>query len=434
MMIHGRKAGAAIAHGWRLCRIWWGEPHYLGKCATIGGTLYALGVIIDPPGSLLVAFELIAGLGIFVALPRRPYWAVPLGLLLCFALSFAKTMQISGMIAIVTLFLASGYAMPVWFAIAAPFVYAVLDAAGGMWLGTQGAGAAFFKGMLDGYARSGGVAVDYGRYMMAFALANLVFDIIFFGFYTIMGFSFRSSKAAAERLARAEAMLGRITREQELAHMIHDSVANDASTIALLAWRAKTIENRDERNAMLDAIYDCSHDALGRVHDVIDVLNGKRPLQLDATATAPQCSDAVALDAQIERYAENQDRVLGMLGFVGTSHIEGALPESTVVPAANASVALGLLREIYANIVRHCDTDAIAQAQIPLRYTVLISFEAHAIRIVQTNPITGRPKALASSGGGKGLRLQQAALETIGGTLTGTIRHNSWTLTAIIPL
>lgn len=433
-MIRGCKAGAGISHWWRLCRTWWGEPHYLGKCAAIGGALYALGVIIDPPGSIPVAFGLLAGFGIFVALPRRPYWAVPLGLLLCFAFSFAETMQISGMIAIVTLFLASGYAMPVWFAVAAPFVYAALDAAGGIWLGTHGAGAVFFKGMLEGYARSGGVAVDYGRYTLALSLANLVFDIIFFGFYTIMGFSFRSGKATAERLSRAEAMLGRISREQELAHMIHDSVANDASTIALLAWRAKTVENRDERNAMLDAIYDCSHDALNRVHDVIDVLNGKRPLQSDATADTAQRGDAVALDARIERYAENQDRVLGMLGFTGVSHIEGTLPENTVVPAANVSAAMGLLREMYANIVRHCDANATAPAPTALRYTVLISFEAHAIRIVQTNPITGYPKALANSGGGKGLKLQQACLATIGGTLTAAIQGNNWMLTAVIPL
>lgn len=430
------KVRDVILRQWHLWHTWWREPHYLGKCAIIGGALYALGAVADAPDEPLTFIGCLLGLGVIVLLPRWPHWAIPVGLALCFASSFQYVQsqtQLCGIVTIVVMFLASGYAMPTWFAVGAPLVYALLDAAGAIWLGAHGAGMRMLRDFLDFYADSGGSVADYSHYPVALGVSNIVFDVIFFGFYSVMGFAFRAGNAKSQRLERAEAMLARVTREQELAHMIHDSVANDASTIALLAWRAKSVESRDERNAMLDAIYRCSHDALDRVHEVIDVLNGKRSLQQVATiAGVGEQGNAVALDAQMERYMENQNRVLGMLGIAGTSRIEGALPDNAVISPALRGAVMGLLREIYANIVRHCDAGDDEMATPA--YTLMVSIAPHAVRIVQTNPITGQPKALFGAGHGKGLALHRAAIESLGGTLFAGARNGVWTLSADIPL
>lgn len=438
------KALASMRHYRQQWRTWWKEPHFLGKCAVIGGMLYALGAVIDAPDDPLGTIGCLLGLGIIVTLPRQPNWAIPAGLAWCFASSFQyfqNQMQLCGIVAIVVMFLASGYAMPMWFAVGAPLVYALLDAAGGMWLGTHGAGTEILRALLDFYADSGRSVADYSHYAVAFGVANIVFDAMFFGFYTILGLSFRSSNAKGERLARTEAMLGRVTREQELAHMIHDSVANDVSTIAMLAWQAKSVQDTGKRNAMLDTIYACSHDALDRVHEVIDVLNGKRSLR-QSEAIDGDCTGAL-LDARVEQYVETRDRVMGMLGLHGSTHIEGATSLQTVVSAANSSIIMGLLAEIYANIVRHCaHLDEQAEQEYGQghekdtapAYTLMISFEPQAVRIVQTNSIASQPHALESAAHGKGLSLHRAAIESVGGTITASGRNGIWTLSARIPL
>lgn len=336
----------------------------------------------------------------------------------------------------------------------------------------------------------------------------LVFEMMVFGFLAILGVSFRRTTQATRRLARTERMLGRVTQEQRLAHMIHDAVANDMSTIAMLAWRAKTA---DDDAAMLDSIYERSQHALERVHEVIDVLNGKRELDTELNAvreggpgatdgsgprsgpaggtdavtmpgtdgrpgagpavagTGPAASDgpdgpgyssgsgeaglgtppaAVApagpasFDARLEKYVEDQDRAMAMLGLHGATRLTSAPDADVPVPVQRA--AMNLTEEIYANIVRHCaldaegprqsDTDAHVDGLQEPAYNLFIDIAKDRVRISEVNALTESSKTMVhGTRHGNGVAMQATAIEALGGTLHATAQDGAWTLSAEIP-
>lgn len=77
------------------------------------------------------------------------------------------------------------------------------------------------------------VEIALPQYSLIVFAATLVLNLLMPGSLVAFGSAFRRSVEADARAARAERILGRITREQELAHMVHDSVANDMSAIAI---------------------------------------------------------------------------------------------------------------------------------------------------------------------------------------------------------
>lgn len=275
--------------GWNRWRRWWREPHFLEKCAFFGGLLTLLQLVLFPPDSPLQMLCVLGGLAAMLMLPVAPKTACSAGLALCLASTFLpqRYWNING-IAVIVMFLAAGYAMPRLVAALLPLAYAVVDALFYVRFGTGASGGTIVESLLDTFAdadpRSSlpSHAVDtMPQHELIVFVGALVFEMMVFGFLAILGVSFRRTTQATRRLARTERMLGRVTREQRLAHMIHDAVANDMSTIAMLAWRAKTA---DDDAAMLDSIYERSQHALERVHEVIDVLNGKRELDTELNA------------------------------------------------------------------------------------------------------------------------------------------------------
>lgn len=77
------------------------------------------------------------------------------------------------------------------------------------------------------------VEITLPQYSLIVFAATLVLNLLMLGSLVAFGSALRRSVEADARAARAERILGRITREQELAHMIHDSVANDMSAIVI---------------------------------------------------------------------------------------------------------------------------------------------------------------------------------------------------------
>ncbi|OZG64775.1 sensor histidine kinase [Bifidobacterium eulemuris] len=424
-----------VADGWRRFKRWWHETGFLSNACAVGiVAMLPLMVFAPPqtPGDMLV---MLAGIVMLVLLPYAPRVLGPAGLPLCFAatwMSGTSPMDVGVVIVSFCLFIAIGYAFPGWGSAAVVVVYALAETVCSVYFGAHSAAVSGVRGFVQGW-------IDAGREMgtvpppnaadqpgpLALMVSGTLISMMVSGFAVILGYSFSSNATANARLAHAEAMLGCITREQELTHMIHDSVANDMSTIAMLTWRAKGVEDDTQ---ILDAIYERSHHALNRVHEVIDVLNGKRELEPpDPAAEAP------TLDAAIERIMEEQDRLLHMLGFVGSSRIDGDLHTDVEADDPLCETVTALLEEAYANIVRHCAPPEDGTTEDGTGYSVTVDLDGDVIRLTATNPISHEPTVLRGVRHGRGLSLHRTAVESLGGMLATGVQDGVWILNARIP-
>ena len=170
--------------------------------------------------------------------------AVGVAVCLAAALLPLQGWWIAGGTALVTVFLAVGYVFTKRVAVAVPLAYSVLDALGFAMLQSASVGGSIIRGAIDalndttkddaiGSSAAAPVEITLPQYSLIVFAATLVLNLLMLGSLVAFGSAFRRSFEADARAARAERILGRITREQELAHMIHDSVANDMSAIAI---------------------------------------------------------------------------------------------------------------------------------------------------------------------------------------------------------
>ncbi|WP_163146867.1 histidine kinase [Bifidobacterium ramosum] len=435
-------------------------------------------LIVRPPQSPAQMIVALACLAFAAAIPVIPRASRVIALIVCIVALPCLTLPdllAAGDVVSFTALLALGYLLPRWGAVAVTVGYAVLDAAGFVLLHTGSIGGSVVRGMIDGIgeieandaAASGtagtmdltgvtGARTDIAAVLPQYSLIVFVFTVALnlmgIGFLVMFGSAFRRTAEANERAARSERLLGRVTREQELAHMIHDSVANDMSTIAMLAWRAKAAGAGDagagDVDEMLDAIYERSHHALDRVHEVIDVLNGKRELgEAGAGQNGTDLVDGTvdglvrggrSFDVQLEKYVEDQDRVMAMLGLRGVTRLNVA--SDVVVPVAVRRVVMGLIEEIYANIVRHgvavSAVDGDISANGEAAYTLHIAVDGRGVRINEVNALAvDDAKTLAyGHGRGNGIRVHRAAIEALGGALHAGAQDGAWMVGAEIPL
>ena len=459
-------------------RDWWRAPHFLEKDAGVGIAVTLVGLVVAPPASPVQMLLALCWVVVMALLPFRPREVCLVAPVLFLASGFLPDgWWTGGGFAVIPVFLAVGYVLSDRMMIGLLAVYTVADAVCFTVLGTRSLVGGMVEGMIVGLGDAGFGAMipaDPSATMPGYApiagVATAVFDLLGLGFLIVLGAVFRRASAAGKRADRAERLLGRVAREQELAHMIHDSVANDMSTIAMLAWRAKSMDDDGE---VLDAIYDRSHHALDRVHEVIDVLNGKRELadlmaeageggapvaggepgaESDA-ATAAKGGD-VTFDTQLEKTIEDQNRTMTMLGLVGVTRFNCA--PDVAVPKPVRHAVLGLVEEIYANIVRHCamnvaDDGAVGvidgaggagsvgvggtrRADEPA-YSLFVEITADHIRISEVNAIADESKTLVHGRRhGGGLSLHRAAVAAVGGTLTTSSQDDTWMISADIPL
>ena len=458
-----------------------GESRVLRAACVIGIAALVLMLILLPPKKPVDMLAMLGGVALLGVLPRLPGVTGLAGLPLCLAATWPAgymPKDIGVAMVLFCLFIAIGYAWPAWVGAVAAAVYALTESACTVWLGARGAAACCVRALLrlwlatetdDGAGQTAITTAEPGIWPVF--VAGVLISVIVSGFAVILGYAFSARAETSSQLARTQVMLGRLTREQELAHMIHDSVANDASVIAMLAWRAKTAlqgsgnTSTSTVTAMLDAIYDRAHQALDRTHEVIDVLNGTRTIDgaaIDGAATgrAPVADDSPGsvrlsgpsssadlndspgpvsssdpvgsfaasgtLDGRLERLCEDQDRMLHMLGFTGSGRVEGAGPDH--VPARTRRAVTELVQEIYANIVRHGmpGDDGF--------YAVFVALDDDSARITSTNRIADGAGEVSEVRHGRGLGLHRAAVAALGGTVSTAVQDGTWVLNAVIPL
>ncbi|KAB8293612.1 hypothetical protein [Bifidobacterium avesanii] len=458
-------------------RRWWREPHFLERTRMLGVALWVCALLVVQPHSALDAAAVLVMLAVIVLLPAAPRVMAPVGLAAalaaCFAPGGGTTLAVT--IALFAVFLTAGYVCSARACVPMVAGYAVAEVTCGVLWGASSAAVEGLTGFVDGFAaETGGSFAGAGGvspwlvWPFAVALSCLVS-----GFLALFGHSFRRNAVAGERLARSEAMVGRLTREQQLAHLIHDSVANDMSVIAMLAWRAKTGPGMGGGNdasaadgdagsgadldAALDAIYERSHHVLDRVHEVIDVLDGKRALAdldgsdgsggsdagMQAENGSTEVSEPVGLAgfvAELERYLEDQDRVMAMVGMSGVSRVtvEGDGPDRPVPPPQVRRAVLGFVEEVYANVVRHAaweDAPDGRDGGSGNTYSLFVTVEPHRVRIAEVNAIgDGASAAVRGTRHGRGLALQRETIASLGGTLNAAAQDGTWTVAAEIPI
>lgn len=294
-----------------------------------------------------------------------------------------------------------------------------------------------------------------GEILMFAAVAALLY-VVLFGIGMLMRNrdDKRARRLAEERLRWTRArMVGR-QRDAELAAAIHDSVTNDLSYMALMADQlgliAATLPRNEDTALVVEtsrALRERSRHALQAVHEVIDLLEERAPSGGVVSRTALQAAvetlmrdeDAKLRDMGIEGFGRFESGESGESVQSGESHGSGepdgaddsdGLGVAASVDAAVRDAAIGMIGEIYANLVRHCRPHAD-------NYALTVILGRSAMRIEESNGYDARrshAEALDGVRSGRGLGLHRSVIESLGGLIETSGAHGVWRIAVTLPL
>lgn len=218
-----------------------------------------------------------------------------------------------------------------------------------------------------------------------------------------------------------KAMHERHQREQHaIATKLHDATTGDLTYIILLTQRHREqCDNPTDRDAYA-AIERRAEEALRNIHEVINVLNDADP-SLNRTRTLNE-SHADLMDS-VTRYCRRRDEELAAVGFRGTTAIQGAAPRLRQPDDDLAHDLETILNEIYANIMRHCETAR-------LDYLVTVHFDDSAVRITEINE---RSDATVGGKSGTGLKHLSEIVQRRVGRVNVIDDDHNWILQISIP-
>lgn len=262
-----------------------------------------------------------------------------------------------------------------------------------------------------------------------------------------IGLAFRRKdevrKAEAEEFQRQQDMaeLRRLRHNQDVARALHDAVTRELSAASLIAWQYGEEpgegESPDEARRAMRSIYDRLQLALDNVHKVIDLMernpeeiaSGNEtdvPDRSDRSVGAADGTSVIGQDvsAILRELLDQQDRDAAALGFRGSSMVTG---QCSRIDSVTLDVIRDLVRELYANVIRHACAGKDS-------YAVVISLSADAIDIRQTNSTSGRPAPVSGTMHGKGLEAHRNAIERLGGTMRCRRDDDGWFFHAQIPV
>ncbi|WP_214376780.1 sensor histidine kinase [Bifidobacterium colobi] len=221
--------------------------------------------------------------------------------------------------------------------------------------------------------------------------------------------------------------LNRIRNNQYLAKALHDSVTQELSGISLLAWQWEHNGSADaEVRRAMGVMYRDAQAALNHIHEVIGLIDGDRAAhaaEISDDDTSPASIDSV--EALRSLVAAEQQSITA-LGFAGTSTVWA---DHLTVSKAVRVTLFDLIREIYANIIRH----AVPGVD---EYMVVVKVSGKRLIITQTNTVAANQTdhPLAEVRHGRGLEAHRASIEQLGGLLRTRRDEDGWFLRAEIPL
>lgn len=203
----------------------------------------------------------------------------------------------------------------------------------------------------------------------------------------------------------AEIMETRRMRD-DIARGLHDAVTNELTSIILLCDAEDDASRTESRN--IPIIRSQAERALRNTQRAILALHGSSP----ALAGDAGVGDVAAL----RRFVAIQDGLLDAMGFHGAGTFElhaDRPPSRTLVDDATSVV-----KEIYANIARHCPPDGA--------YHVRVDVYGSSIRIEESNPYLESAADRFSSG--FGLRHIRTIAGRSGGSCLTSTDGRRWTV------
>ncbi|NEG96884.1 hypothetical protein GFD17_09005 [Bifidobacterium sp. SMB2] len=442
---------------WQHMRQWWHEPHFIGKTTLAMLILLAFGNIyamtdgsISPAG--VQACYLIA----YAALALWQRWPRIMGPILLVIMPIACVITRVYTVADVwPLYLAAllgiGYLMPKWLGAVAPVIGVGVEIGSAMAIDggvihpamfgalnpVAGIVAGYVNAMLtaDGTAGASPNTMDWSTTpdspittLLAVTSMLFMYAFVSYGMYAKGRDRLRIGERERRRMTR---QITQTRLNQRLAGMIHDSVTNDLSQVVMLSYQARAqfdASSNPQLTATMDAIDQRTHAALDGIHKVIDLLlDGER----DDNSHAEEQAGAGTRDgsmadgiAALKRMVDVEETKLHELGYHGATHWKGSAPASD---PSHLDLVGNLLKEIYANILRHCTPGDDT-------YDVFVTVDDATMRITEVNPVHETPEAMQGLRSGRGLGLHCAAVEAVGGEFNTGIQDGAWTIDALVPL
>ncbi|PJM74715.1 hypothetical protein [Bifidobacterium simiarum] len=461
---------SAPATLWQHFRQWWHEPHFIGKTALVMLTLLAVGnVTAMANGSDSAIGVQVCYLIAYAALAIWHRWPRIMGPVLLAAMPIVCSYTLVYALAdlwplYVAALLGIGYLMPRWFAAVAPIIGmgfetgsvallyggsfrpAMFGALNPLVDVIEGVTGAMFAqdsaGATQSSRQSSPQAADWSLMpvspivacLLAVTSTLLMYAFVAYGAYARNRDRLRAD-AREQRLIRER--LARTRHNQRLAGMIHDSVTNDLSQVVMLAYQARTQFDADANPRLavtMDAIDQRTHAALAGIHEVIDLLLDGEP-NGSGSPTGDEAKDMHGAVggrdesssdpiASLKRMADAEETKLHELGYRGVTRWEG---DAIAADPTRLALVEGLLKEIYANVLRHCTSGDDA-------YHVFVTLDDATVRITEVNPVREAPEAMRGLSSGRGLGLHRKAVEDAGGEFNAGVQDGTWTLDAMVPL
>lgn len=220
-----------------------------------------------------------------------------------------------------------------------------------------------------------------------------------------------------EELASAQHTVSTLSRDMAIAARLHDTVTNDLSYVITVATTRSLDSVSEEELRTLNAIAERSQDAFAKTHEVIDVLTVRDHRRNPANST-------LALQQELKSIANTEETRLSKLGLIGNTTVNDGSFSTTIARQLHQEIT-GLVYEVYANLRRHCVP--------PADYTVIMNIQDSTFTLTAMNTLSEKTMPISQTSG-KGLRLHQDIIKSIGGELTFQKDHDTWTIHAVIPL
>ncbi|MBT1162639.1 MULTISPECIES: sensor histidine kinase [Bifidobacterium] len=194
------------------------------------------------------------------------------------------------------------------------------------------------------------------------------------------------------------------------AQEIHDSVTGDLSLIARTAQRQIRIGSQEREQ--WEAVERYAMEALTDVHRVIEQLASTN----DDANEQPRSDVAVS----IRRLIDDNEQRLHDAGFNGrcTFNVDD---DAAALPDGRRTIAIGLIREIYANIIRHGNPNE--------SYELSVVWNVRGIEITECNTVASQDDLTD----GHGIVQYRQSIERIGGVLDCERNGGEWVTFAQIP-
>lgn len=207
-----------------------------------------------------------------------------------------------------------------------------------------------------------------------------------------------------------------------IARHLHDYTTNDLSNIIMIADKELNSNEQVDSKQVLASILHTANDALSQTRHVIQAL--EQPLNPSESEKQRELTEAISEDFthDVLELVDEQQEILTSLGFEGTILVPNH--EADAITHEEATLVLGLMRELFGNIAKHSDPN--------YGYTMTISFIPQAFDI----SLSDIPRIKASckpNGLQSGMLRYQKAVEDRNGNWSIDSTETSWNLTMHIP-